>query len=197
MSAQLSLLPTVRVVVLASVESEFEEWWSRYPRKIGKGAARRAYSSARRKASADELSDGLARYRFSDDRRYVPHASTWLNGERWSDEPEPVSDPAVDPWSLRAWYDATPEARGWTFQAFEEVLSASGLPATWRGSFDVLRRWVMDGYRPDSIAEVIAAAPASHDWRPGAVHSLAFFDAMVRRRAVRWDPQRLEWRRGY
>jgi hypothetical protein len=24
------------------------------------------------------------------EQQYIPHAATWLNGERWNDEPEPV-----------------------------------------------------------------------------------------------------------
>lgn len=71
---------------------EFEGWWTLYPRKIGKGAARTAYARARKKASAEEL-EAAAR-RFAElmtaerrEMRYVPHPTTWLNQERWADVP--------------------------------------------------------------------------------------------------------------
>lgn len=71
---------------------EFEGWWTLYPRKIGKGAARTAYARARRKASAEELEAAARRFAAlvtaeRRDLRYVPHPTTWLNQERWADVP--------------------------------------------------------------------------------------------------------------
>lgn len=40
-----------------------------------------------KKASPAQIMAGLAAHRFSDDPQYVPHPSTWLNGERWADQP--------------------------------------------------------------------------------------------------------------
>ncbi len=72
---------------------EFEEFWARYPRKVGKGAARKAYAGARRIAPWPEIMAGVLRYAAeSTDRqpRFVKHPATWLNAECWNDEPEPV-----------------------------------------------------------------------------------------------------------
>ena len=73
---------------------DFEDWWSAYPRKVGKDAARRAYGAARKRgASQADLLMALHRQRWPDDPRYVPHPATWLNGGRWADDPEAAAPP--------------------------------------------------------------------------------------------------------
>ena len=71
------------------VDDPFDRWWSEYPRKVQKQAARRAYAKAARKISHDQLLDSMIQYRDHDDRvanGFIQHASTWLNGECWEDE---------------------------------------------------------------------------------------------------------------
>lgn len=68
----------------------FEDFWTAYPRKIGKGAARKAFAAAIKKATIEEISSGLNNQRealLAKEQKYIPHASTWLNGERWNDDP--------------------------------------------------------------------------------------------------------------
>jgi hypothetical protein len=76
---------------------DFPEFWAAYPRKIGKGQARKAYAKAVKMVPHDEIMFGLSQQRpgmESKEAQFVPHASTWLNGERWDDEPEePTNDP--------------------------------------------------------------------------------------------------------
>jgi hypothetical protein len=65
----------------------FEAFWSHYPRKTGKGAARKAFEVACRKA--DPLVLHVAAGRFAatrPDPKFTPHPATWLNQERWLDE---------------------------------------------------------------------------------------------------------------
>lgn len=74
----------------------WQEFWSAYPRADGKKAARKAWN---RIAPDDPLQArmlaAIAVQRRSDAWRkeggnYIPHAATWLNGERWTDsEPKP------------------------------------------------------------------------------------------------------------
>lgn len=67
----------------------FEEWWSVYPKKKGKGQARMAYKSALKKATHDELMSAVrlfAEATKATDQQFIPHGSTWLNGERWLDD---------------------------------------------------------------------------------------------------------------
>lgn len=71
--------------------SDFERWWSIYPRKVGKRAAAAAYSRACRRANALVLLAGATRYRDDPNRRdaFTAHPTTWLNRDGWADEPEP------------------------------------------------------------------------------------------------------------
>jgi hypothetical protein len=170
--------------------SEFEHFYSRYPRKKSPGFARRAWTKARKKAGFDEIMAGLEQYKFSPDPAYQPYPATWLNGERWRDQ-EP--DLAADPWGLNAYLNARASLDwGWHVEALEEILAAAGLDRTWRGDLDTMAAWLTDGYRPDSIALVCAEEAASKCLN---VNKLSWLDRTVRQRAFRWDANRCEWRR--
>ena len=69
----------------------FDEFWAIYPRKVGKGAARKAYAKALKVARHDDIMWGLSQQidgMKAKEKQFIPHASTWLNEERWDDEPE-------------------------------------------------------------------------------------------------------------
>lgn len=87
--------PTTSRATVAAVDVEFETFWKAYPRKVGKGAAVKAYRAARRKASLTEILAGLDAYRTNKpDWQDYAHPSSWLNAERWADDygrPDPVS----------------------------------------------------------------------------------------------------------
>lgn len=70
----------------------FEQFWLVYPRKQNKGRARTAFTKALTKASLDEILQGAQRYRDDPNRtdEFTAHASSWLNGERWTDDPLPM-----------------------------------------------------------------------------------------------------------
>lgn len=80
-------------VLSGEVVSDFEEFWRRYPRKVGKGRARGAFDAATRKAAPEAILAGLEAAQFDLDPRYIPHPTTWLHGERWLDEPD--GDPVL------------------------------------------------------------------------------------------------------
>lgn len=69
----------------------FGEFWSVYPRKVGKDAARKAF--AKRKPDRELLAKMLAAVAIQaksaqwqrDSGQYIPHPSTWLNEGRWDD----------------------------------------------------------------------------------------------------------------
>ena len=65
----------------------FKEFWNQYPRKVNKVNAEKAYLKATQKFTHQEILHGLMKYTFNPDRQMIPHASTWLKGERWNDEP--------------------------------------------------------------------------------------------------------------
>jgi hypothetical protein len=73
--------------------AEFEEFWSRCPRKVGKGAARKAYAKARGLASWHTIMSGMLRYAAECDGtepRFIKHPAKWLTAECWDDEPTPI-----------------------------------------------------------------------------------------------------------
>lgn len=73
-------------------DGRFEDFWSFYPRKVGKDAARRAFA----KRNVDDMLlakmlDALETQKRSpewkkDGGQFIPHPSTWLNQGRWQDE---------------------------------------------------------------------------------------------------------------
>lgn len=77
--------------VVSIERKEFDAFWSIYPRRSARAAAEKAYSKARRVASAEEILAGAARYRDDPNREdaYTAHGSTWLNNRRWEDPPLP------------------------------------------------------------------------------------------------------------
>jgi hypothetical protein len=89
----------------------FDEWYAIYPRKQARGAALKAFRTALKKASFPELIAGVERY-----KRLKPAyadwmmPASWLNAERWKDEPDaaPTSQatPSAPPKSDReVWAD--------------------------------------------------------------------------------------------
>jgi hypothetical protein len=70
-----------------SRDAEFEGFWEVYPLKAGKKDARAAFLKARKKIEFTDLLAAVRRIPAPSDPKYYPHASTWLNGERWNDAP--------------------------------------------------------------------------------------------------------------
>jgi hypothetical protein len=76
-------------------DAGFARFWAAYPRKTAKADARKAFTKAWRKLppfDEDEiLAGGLERAKAGwVDAQFIPHAATWLNGERWQDEPATI-----------------------------------------------------------------------------------------------------------
>jgi hypothetical protein len=78
----------------------FDEFWQAYPLRKAKGAARHAFDKAiKAGASAAEIIEGAKHYaseRAGQDPRYTAHPTTWLNGERWTDERKPAQGVTID-----------------------------------------------------------------------------------------------------
>jgi uncharacterized protein YdaU (DUF1376 family) len=75
----------------------FEDFWAVYPRKTGKGGARKAFRTATLTADPNILFHAAERYAASKpDLKFTPHPATWLNQERWLDDelqPKPAPEP--------------------------------------------------------------------------------------------------------
>jgi len=91
------LVPTVKEEPIKKNPSivspdRFEEFWSLYPRKAGKQAARLKFAQAVKRADVELIVEGARR--FANDpnlpeAQFIPHPTTWLNQGRWEDEPLP------------------------------------------------------------------------------------------------------------
>lgn len=68
---------------------DFDGFWISCPRKVGKGAARKAYARALLKTAPETLLDGIQSYgrsRAGEPEQFTVHPATWLNAERWLDQ---------------------------------------------------------------------------------------------------------------
>ena len=79
---------------LIGAELAFDAFWALYPRHVGKAAALKAWKkAATSEKRKNEIMAGLkarlpewSKMSFNALVQFIPHASTWLNGERWKDE---------------------------------------------------------------------------------------------------------------
>ncbi|HEX5772440.1 MAG TPA: hypothetical protein VFY11_15875 [Nocardioidaceae bacterium] len=98
--------PSSSTATPSTDDKDFIRFWEAYPRRVGKGQARKAWATATKKADPERIIEAAGRFtaaRGNQDPKFTPHPSTWLNGERWGDapEPEPAREPApVMPWDL-------------------------------------------------------------------------------------------------
>lgn len=73
-------------------QNRFNQFWSAYPRKVGKGAAEKSWSKIKMDdALFKTVLDAVESQKKSnqwkrDNGQYIPHPSTWLNQKRWEDE---------------------------------------------------------------------------------------------------------------
>lgn len=78
-------------VTTGSADSDvtFDDFWTIYPRKEGKGAARKAWAKAVKLIAVDDLLPIVRSFSVrvhGTEPRFIPFPATWLNQERWSDE---------------------------------------------------------------------------------------------------------------
>lgn len=98
-------------------DADFEQFWSAYPRKVAKAHARKMWQrlNAEQKFAATHALPVHVRYwRISGrDVDKVPHAGTWLSGERWEDELEmPAAPEEQQWWRTRSGIEARARAKG-------------------------------------------------------------------------------------
>lgn len=81
---------------------DFDEFWAAYPKKENKYPAMQSYAKARQKVTADEIMQGLIRYKQyiqaeSTEKQFIALASTWLNQHRWENKYEIEKKPDTAP----------------------------------------------------------------------------------------------------
>lgn len=92
------------------LEEAFETFWSYYPRKVGKAAARSKFFIFAKTNMAGILEGA---HKLGQDpnlppTQFIPYPATWLSREGWLDEPYPKRE--VKPWERIA---ETPGVREW------------------------------------------------------------------------------------
>jgi hypothetical protein len=73
------------------LNAQFDQFWSVYPRKEAKAKAREAFTKAVEKYDVSLIIAGAVSYRDDPNREpgFTTHATTWLNQQRWEDDPLP------------------------------------------------------------------------------------------------------------
>jgi hypothetical protein len=84
-------LPGRKTLKASTVTNDaFDRLWAKYPRRVGKGAARAAFEKALKGgADPEAIIAGAARYaaeREGEPERYTAYPKSWLRDERWLDE---------------------------------------------------------------------------------------------------------------
>ncbi len=84
--------------------SDFDKFYSAYPRKVDRPDAKKAWAQKIRDKTLPSLSALLHSMEQSmekdwkdTDKKYIPHPSKWLRGEQWNDHVDASFDPNLDP----------------------------------------------------------------------------------------------------
>lgn len=82
-------------------DEDFLRFWEHFPRKENKRGAQRAFRAAKKRKlpHIEELITIVSRQvhfkNWKEQPQYCPHASSWLNGDRWGDEIGALVDAAI------------------------------------------------------------------------------------------------------
>ncbi|GAB3558821.1 hypothetical protein GCM10027405_05610 [Arthrobacter alkaliphilus] len=86
----------------SSSTADFDAFWVRYPRKVAKAAAQKAFAKALKSTDVETVMSGVEALRTEvagKDQKFTPHPATWLNEGRWDDEPSgQLQIPVNSPW---------------------------------------------------------------------------------------------------
>ena len=97
-----------------AADRRFERFWAVYPRKVGKGAAKRSFLKYKPDDALTEKMIGAVEAQKQteqwkrDGGQYIPHPATWLNQMRWEDELMPeaprqdtvyIPNPGLEDWN--------------------------------------------------------------------------------------------------
>lgn len=72
-----------------TIENEFDTFWQAYPKKVGKGAAEKAWQKMKPNLATvlTAVEGQKSSEQWSKDSgKFIPHPTTWINQRRWEDE---------------------------------------------------------------------------------------------------------------
>ena len=87
----------------------FEEFWSKYPRKVAKLDARKMWARLtedQQEAAITALPNHISFWNATTTPQYIPHAASWLNGERFEDELPEITPRGQEWWRSAAGIEA-------------------------------------------------------------------------------------------
>jgi hypothetical protein len=83
----------------------FATFWKLYPKRVGKGAASRAWKKHQCEKQATKIVlavESQLAYLTRENGRFTPNPATWLNERRWDDEPPHPTSALVDDRNVQA-----------------------------------------------------------------------------------------------
>jgi transcription initiation factor IIE alpha subunit len=69
----------------------FDRFWKLYPNKVNKKKANISFNRLTKTKQNLAIEDIKTRFVGIDDIKYIPHATTYINGERWEDETQTLN----------------------------------------------------------------------------------------------------------
>lgn len=109
----------------------FEEFWSVYPLKAGKAEAHVAYVNAVENGAVEsDIIAGAKLYaaaKGGTEKRYIKHASGWLDGRRWQDEHGKANGTAAS--------SASSDPSTWTEETWRSAILVAKRSGRWPRSF--------------------------------------------------------------
>jgi hypothetical protein len=100
LATKLEVKPVKETNTVISNMERFDCFWNAYPRKINKGFSRSVFAKIKpSEETLQKMLSAIDKQKRSDqwkEVKYIPHPSSWLNGERWEDE-ESTGKPSFNP----------------------------------------------------------------------------------------------------
>ena len=95
----------------AGVDDAFDQFWSVYPRKVGKKDAVKVWNQIRPNPDlTNQIVQGVERWKRSeqwtkDDGRFIPYPATFLRGDRWNEYDRAEVIPSPKPATVKNYDD--------------------------------------------------------------------------------------------
>lgn len=78
-----NVTPTISNIL--TTNTLFEKFWEQYPNKVNKKKASISFNNLTKTQQRSAVDDIKTRFKDTD-KKYIPHPTTYINGERWEDE---------------------------------------------------------------------------------------------------------------
>lgn len=147
----------------------FEKFWAAYPKKVGKGAAERAWAKLGRNAElAEKILQAVKQARLSvewqrEGGRFIPNPATWLNEKRWEDALQVAAYAEREQLVFAAYGEILSEGKGWPEAVMDPFSPERSVAIREFLTFSPKENWVREYMR--WLAEALdAKAGFGFDW---------------------------------